>query len=98
MIPDLLKHCQRFSFFQAVRLLEQSCASRVPVGQLGPVSQEVIRFRPHASFAFPPSDIEALEAIHNESDFPLFLMTVTFLGLYGSDSPLPEFYTEEILE
>ena len=107
IIQELLNNCQRFSFFQAVRLLEQYCSSRVsieqrgpaaPIGQLGPVEQETIRFRPHASFASQKSLIEAIEELENEKDFPRFLMTVTFLGLYGPDSPLPEFYTKEILE
>jgi len=81
-----------------VRLLENLHPHSVPLGQQGPVDREAIRFRPHASLAFPTCDVEALELIGTEGDvLPRFLMTVNFLGLYGPASPLPTFYTEEII-
>jgi type VI secretion system protein ImpH len=94
----LLSECGRFSFFQAVRLLERLHPQSVPLGRLGPAESEAIRFRPNASLAFPTCDVEAIELHGSEGDqLPRFLMTVNFLGLYGPASPLPTFYTEEIL-
>jgi type VI secretion system protein ImpH len=43
-----------FDFFQAVRLLEKVSAKRRPVGNEGPPSAEVVRFRALLSLCFSP--------------------------------------------
>jgi len=102
LIQRLLKESHRFSFFQAVHLLEQYCSSIgkvARVGDRGPADIECIRFRPDASLAFPASDVVSIEKIDvGGSNPPRFQVTTTFLGLYGSDSPLPDFYTEDIIQ
>jgi type VI secretion system protein ImpH len=98
VIQELLSNCQQFAFFQAVRLLEHSHPQSVPPGREGPVAREVIRFRPHATLAFPTCDIEAIEALEEQDGaLPRFQMTVNFFGLYGPTSPLPTFYTEDLI-
>ncbi len=99
VIEELLQHCERFSFFQAVNLLQQYRPSGVSLGRQGPLTQETVRLRPSASLAFPTSDVAALATNDSmrESILP-FLMTVNFMGLYGSASPMPTFYTEDILD
>lgn len=99
LMQELLNNYQRFSFFQAVRLLERSHPDCAALGRTGPAAREVIRLRPHASLAFPTSDVETLETVEDENGvLPRFLMTVNFLGLYGPASPLPTFYTEAIID
>lgn len=105
LIRTLLEKSHSFSFFQAVQILEHYCLRNrgstrraAKVGYQGPAEEEVIRFRPVASLGFPFSDIAAVEKIDPGNDHPSrFRITTTFLGLYGTVSPLPSFYTEDIL-
>lgn len=102
IIQRMLKEGHRFAFFQAVYLLEQYCSSIgkiAHVGEQGPASNECIRFKPDASLAFPLSDIVSIEKTEIEgSSVPRFNMITSFLGLYGSNSPMPDFYAEDILQ
>jgi len=94
---ELLKEGHAFSFFQVMRLLrlfarQSSGASKFP----SDLSQK-IRIKPNLSLAFPASDVERIEESGDRDD-PGFLITVNFLGLYGSGSPLPTFYTEDLID
>jgi type VI secretion system protein ImpH len=96
--PSPFGEAARFSFFQVVRLLERHYAPQASVGHQGPARGELLRFRPDTSMGFPASDVVAVEAIPKSDDRPArFQITTTFLGLYGSSSPLPSFYSEEML-
>jgi type VI secretion system protein ImpH len=91
---DLLSHPHAFSFFQVVRLLRlwhrpQEATSAADLGG--------IRVRPELSLAFPASDVVSVQEVPGRERFD-FLVTATFLGLYGSSSPLPTFYTEDLLD
>jgi type VI secretion system protein ImpH len=96
LIQDLTEGAPGFSFFQVVRLLEASLPDKVRTGHRGPVRDEAVRFRPNLSFGFPPADVERVE--RTQGDGPPYRVTVNFLGLYGSSSPLPAFFTEDILD
>ena len=61
LISELLRNPHQFTFYQAVRLLIACNREAVPPGMTGPAAQEQLRFRPHASFAFPSSDVESIE-------------------------------------
>ncbi len=102
IIQKILKEGHRFTFFQAVYILEKYCSSIgkiANVGRQGPASNECIRFKPDVSLAFPISDIVSIEKTEAEDGYtPKFIMTTSFLGLYGSNSPLPDFYAEDILQ
>src|SRR5438874_2080250 len=65
-----------FNFFQAVWLLERyrggSAIDGYPahikpalVGERGPVRCEPLRFRPHISMGFPPTDVRRIEVLSN---------------------------------
>lgn len=95
LIEHLVARARDYSFFQLVSLLERTCRPNVPVGGEGPADREVLRFRPDLSLAFPVSDIAGLEMMREEP--PQFRLTTTFFGLYGTTSPLPPFYTEDLL-
>lgn len=102
LIKELIKEPFRFSFFQSIYLLERYAASvqhTEAIGGSGPAGMESLRLRPEASLAFPISDLVSIEKtndpIYNRL---LFIITTSFFGLYGSDSPLPDFYTEDILK
>jgi type VI secretion system protein ImpH len=97
--PDLkhrlLREGPRFAFIQAMRLLRQ-----IILHEGGPdgdrnLLRKRIRVRPHLSLDFPETDLTAIEVLPGDPD--TYRITATFLGLYGSASPLPTFYTEDLL-
>lgn len=88
---DLLAKGQGFSFFQALRLLRLDSREEEAPDHPGNV-----RVRPELSLAFPPADIAKIEEVLSEH--PTYLVTATLFGLYGVSSPLPVFYTEELIE
>ncbi|MCX8117638.1 MAG: type VI secretion system baseplate subunit TssG [Desulfobacterota bacterium] len=90
---DLFEKAHEFSFFQVMRLLRLLLRS----GKTGASQEEQhLRLRPELSLSFPPADVARIEEV--DSERPLYLVTVTLLGLYGASSPLPTFYTEDLLE
>lgn len=83
----LLERGDRYSFFQAFRLL-RLLAMREGLGE-----QEAIRVRPRLGLGFPQTDLNGIEELEENR----YRITANFLGLYGVDSPLPTFYTEDLL-
>jgi type VI secretion system protein ImpH len=81
----LFTQSSKFSFIQAIRLLELNSKNKI--------LEDKIRTRPRLSLDFPNSDIVDIK---KENDF--IKLTVTFMGLYGESSPLPTFYTETLLQ
>jgi type VI secretion system protein ImpH len=82
-----------FEFFQAVRLFERMLPG-APVGGFAAPSKEVLRFRAHASFPFPASEIQRIE--WPEAGTPA--VVINFMGLFGPSGLLPLYYTSLILE
>ncbi|MDC0534649.1 type VI secretion system baseplate subunit TssG [Francisellaceae bacterium] len=92
--PELIKHfvtkSHRFGFYQAIRWL----------GNVSKALQEQghepfkIRVLPQLSLDFIGNDIRS--ATYDEKSNTIEL-TVTFLALYGTASPLPTFYTEDLM-
>lgn len=99
IIERLAEKSTSFSFVQAVRLLLQDLSMEtsdesVPLSHKE-ILENYIRVRPELSLSFPGTDITRVETSpHNPSQF---LITATFLGLYGASSPLPTFYTEDLI-
>jgi type VI secretion system protein ImpH len=85
---DLIANGHQFSFFQAMHLLQLLMNDG---GRENRPSR--LRIRPELSLAFPAAEVAGVEKASYG-----YLMTVTFLGLYGPDTPLPTFYTEQLLE
>jgi type VI secretion system protein ImpH len=94
---ELLREGHAFSFFQVVRLLRlfamEASGSRASPSDF----RERIRIKPNLSLAFPSSDVESVQQF-GDPENPHFSITVNFLGLYGSNSPLPTFYTEDLID
>ncbi|MBT7260904.1 MAG: type VI secretion system baseplate subunit TssG [Desulfobacula sp.] len=97
IIEKLIAKSSSFSFAQSVRLL----LHHVSLNGKNDFSrndflENQIRIRPELSLRFPGTDITKIEKLKDE---PLqYLITATFLGLYGTSSPLPTFYTEDLIE
>ena len=94
----LLKEPHRFSFYRIVYLLQHLVPQAAPVGAQGPPEREVVRFRADLSMGFSASDVTTLTMTPGETEeIPRFLMTTTFMGLYGPASPLPTHFTEDLI-
>lgn len=94
---DLLKEGHTYSFFQVIRLLRFIISESTKVSMSGSSPDEAIRIRPNLSLAFSASDVESVQELDND-ETSRFLVTTNFLGLYGSSSPLPVFYTEDLID
>ena len=91
----LLDQGHRYSFIQALRLLRLFIFKESDQDPCDVQPFAKIKIRPHLSLDFPASDIYSIEKDTAFQD--KFILTVTFLGLYGSSSPLPPFYTEDLI-
>jgi type VI secretion system protein ImpH len=83
----LLKSGEKFSFFQALRLLRLIAAAE------NVSEDDYVTVRPRLGLGFPTADIDTIESVASGG----CQVTANFLGLYGVDSPLPTFYTEDLL-
>jgi len=98
MIEELFRAPERFSFFQAVRLLERRAFHRRraknlpppdPVGMAPDADRESVRFRASLDLRFPGA---ALTAATEGVDGKPPELTVAFIGLAGATGPLPLHY------
>lgn len=81
---DLLSRGHTYAFFQAIRLLQRQDR------------KSTIRVRPALNLGFAAADIDRIDAVE-EDDQTRYEVTANFLGLYGASSPLPTFYTEDLI-
>lgn len=125
----------RFSFVQAVRIIEQTAAlensPKRPVGGNALPDQECIRFEAHLSRSFAPSEVvkirepgvelassqvlagknpdsseqTTLDAEVEQTNLPepqddptAPVLTIAFMGLFGSSGVLPHFDTQRLID
>ncbi|MEA5115359.1 MAG: type VI secretion system baseplate subunit TssG, partial [Geobacteraceae bacterium] len=93
LIGELLEKGHEFSFVQVMRLARRYLDPEGEAGIPGIPWQERVTIRPELSLAFPASDVAKVE--RNGDNLRI---TATFLGLYGPSSPLPAFYTEDLMD
>lgn len=92
----LLQEAHRYPFQQAIRLLHQILRLEADAPLSETELDDAVRCRPELSLAFAPADVAAIDQV--DEDPKRFQLTLTFLGLYGASSPLPTFYTEDLLD
>jgi type VI secretion system protein ImpH len=92
----VLRRSREFDFFQLLHLIERLERDAAPIGHQGPAGDEPVRLRPALNLAFPCGDLGEARWLDNLGNGHL-QVTTTFLGLYGSDSPLPAHFTEALL-
>jgi len=95
-LAELEQGARRYSFFRLVYLLERVYNKAPPVGQHGPASEERVRLRADTSMIFASSDVSALAHVKYPDSVERVRVTTSFMGLYGSVSPLPAYYVEQI--
>lgn len=96
VIKQLRKHPYRFSFFQAIYLLEQDNPTSDRVGTFGKPESEAVRLGNADSLSFPANQIESISECGDE-DHPAHFLRTTLPGLFGVLSPLPTCYTASIV-
>src|SRR6056297_573230 len=85
---------KRYSYFQALRLLQRAAGDGETFSEF---LHEHVRIRPPVSLGFADVDVSDIRDISSK-DHTRFEVTANFLGLYGPASPLPTYYTEELIE
>lgn len=102
---QLARKAPHLGFFQLVAYLERLTSEAARVGSVGPVNEEMIRFRHDPSLGFSSGDVSAVALrevpVRAEEPYarrPLFEVVTSFLGLTGSVSPLPLYLAEEVAQ
>jgi len=80
---EMLKNSHSFHFFQIVRLFKL----------LYNDNDKPLKMRPNLSLNYPCSDVVNFKETDDH-----YLIELNMLGLYGVSSPLPSFYTEELID
>lgn len=98
LVRWVLRAPRDFDLFQLLQIVERTNPGAAPIGDVGPARNEPVRLRPWMSLSFPPGDIDSATWREDAtSPHGRLLITTTFLGLYGCDSPLPPHYTESLI-
>ncbi|AKH63630.1 MULTISPECIES: type VI secretion system baseplate subunit TssG [Photorhabdus] len=88
LVPDVSK----YNFYQLVELLNQLAVAWEKTGQTDRPDREAISFKSSASLAFPTRDVVSVK----RTEQGRFQMEVSFLGLHGSQSPMPGYYLDSL--
>ncbi len=89
----LFAESQTFSFFKAVRLLEELSTGAGELGKTLEPGKEPVRFSVKPGFAFPPCEINSIES--REDGPPV--MSVAFMGMIGPSGVMPYWFNEMAL-
>lgn len=89
---DIIENGESYDFFQAYRLL-QSINDTYPVSPRRPARK--IDVRPELGLGYAESDISKVNLLDKQRGYEVISQLA---GLYGVASPLPDFYTEELLD
>jgi len=84
-------------YFQVKRIIDSQSAVTKP-GHSGAIASEAVLFGTNSSLAFPLRDVQSIRYLRGgQAGLPQVEMSVNFAGLCGSCSPLPEFYSEDVI-
>ncbi len=98
LMQAVLERPQNFSFFQLIHLLQRYTGG-AKLGSEARADEETLRLQPSVSLAFPAADVQrAVITESAPSAVQRYRITTSFMGLYSSDSPLPTFYAEDLLQ
>jgi len=86
----------RFSFYRLLYLLERLYPEAPRVGFTGPATRETIRMRGNPALMFAASDVTAMKLHKFPDQQERILVDTTFMALYGTTSPLPAHFIEDI--
>ncbi len=93
-LQPVLGNARRYNFFQLVDLIHRHHGDDLERSQDQEPQYERIRYSASAGLGFPGSDV--VSAASPEHEHAPYQMEVSFLGLHGSQSPLPGYYLEDL--
>ncbi|QPT15129.1 type VI secretion system baseplate subunit TssG [Serratia rubidaea] len=96
LTKQLQDDISRTSFYRFCQLLEQCRPDAPALGSTWQIGNDPVRFRPHPGMGFPAGEFKRLE-LPAQSGLPA-TARVTFMGLYGVESPLPSAYIDDITQ
>ncbi|RAU52848.1 type VI secretion system baseplate subunit TssG [Pseudocitrobacter sp. RIT415] len=96
LMEQLRQYLPYMNFYRFCQILEQSHPDNPVVGSTWQVRHEPVRFRPHPGMGFPASEIKGIEQPEDQHLPPT--VRITFMGLYGVESPLPTHYIDDITQ
>jgi type VI secretion system protein ImpH len=88
---DLIDKASHYSFIQAYRLL----CDLVIAQKSDPL--QCVRIRPALHLSVSSSQVQAITKAQRQ-ELSVYTLEVNFAGLYGQDTPLPRFITEELMQ
>jgi type VI secretion system protein ImpH len=91
LIADLVKDGPSYNVWQAIWLGENITSKFHPERKDYLLEQKGLNFRPDDRYEYPPKDIKSVSF---ENGYMTFVLT--FMGLYGINSPLPRCYHEQV--
>ena len=87
----------RTNFYRFCQLLEQWNPNAPSPGSQQTPRYDVVRFRPHPGMGFPAGELKNAQYHPERPQLPP-TVRVTFMGLYGVESPLPTAYQDDIAQ
>lgn len=91
IIDDLVKNGPTYNVWQAVRIADSFVKKIYPKRDDSLFEQTGLKFQPYEKYEYPPGDIRRISY-----EDGVFTFVLTFLGLYGINSPLPRCYHEQV--
>ncbi|MCW8806371.1 MAG: type VI secretion system baseplate subunit TssG [Ignavibacteriaceae bacterium] len=91
LIEDLVKNGPSYNIWQAIWLSENLTGKLNPDRKEFLLDQKGLNFRPDDKYEYPPKDIRSISF-----DNDIITFVLTFMGLYGINSPLPRCYHEPV--
>lgn len=88
----ILKDCHRYSFVQAVDVLQGLCRAQ------GVDPDHHLQIRPDLTLSPSRTEVSAIHRVSRDDGSVGYELVTNVLGLYGANSPLPHFLTEELIE
>lgn len=88
----LMEEAHRFQFSQVVRLLELMFPEAPSPGETTDYGDAPIHLTPSTDLVFPATDVKRVERTGDRR----VRVVISFLGLYGIDSPLPYYFYEHL--
>lgn len=96
IVRRLVEEPYAFDFFQAVYLIDRLFPEAPGPGQTSDTTAEAVHLRPSEALAFPAADVKDVEAVPPGAPGPAYVLTATFMGLYGVDASMPSHYHDVI--
>ena len=89
VLNNILSKAYQYNFHQLLALLEQLLPKKT-----GQSFEDTIRLRPDDSLGFPAADVRTVNRLPGNR----YEVVARFSGLYGVDSPLPQYFLDNVTE